>query len=151
MGLIKRKSVGQVLQLGVMMPKQPTDTPHLPRDVTALDEQGLMELWTQFTAWTDFMAVQVALAYSDEKHLVKKIERMEQRALLKDEKVTVARAEIKASDEYHELVQEWLEAEAYRKLLEALFNNYDRDAALLSRELTRRSSDVRGRRERWQT
>lgn len=151
MGLVKRKSVGRVVQQGVMMPPKPSEVPLLPRDVTELGDQDLMVLWTQFTAWTDYMSVQVALAYSDEKHLVKRIERMEQRALLKDEKVTVARAEIKASDEYHDLVQQWLEAEAYRKLLEALFNNYDRDAALLSRELTRRTGDVRGRKDRWQT
>lgn len=153
MGLVvrKRAGVGRLIQKGIILPAQPNSMPMLPNDVTELGEKDLMILWTEFTAWTDYMAVQVAVAYSDEKHYVKKIERMEQRALLKDGKVTVARAEVKSSDEMEKLVEEWLEAEAYRKLLEALFNNYDRDAALLSRELTRRSSDVRGRKERWQT
>jgi hypothetical protein len=152
MGLIKRNTgEAQVIQQGIALPTQPKhQPPDLPRDPTELDDASLMGIWTEFTAWTDYMAVQVAIAYSDEKRLAKKIERMEQRALLKGDKVTVARAEIKASDEHEKLAQEWLEAEAYRKLLEALFNNYDRDAALLSRELTRRTGDVKSRQRTWQ-
>jgi hypothetical protein len=151
MNIRKRHGVARLLNKGITLPAQPQDSaPELPRDVTELNDRDLMNLWAEYTAWTDFMGVQAAIAYSDEKHLAKKIERMEQRALLTGDKVTVARAEIKASDEYDALVQEWLEAEAYRKLLDALFNNYDRDAALLSRELTRRSSDVRSRERTWQ-
>jgi hypothetical protein len=152
MGLRRSAPTGRLIQHGFKLPKQPQDSaPDLPRDVTNIGYDDLMDLWSQFTAWTDYAAVQAAIAYSEEKHLAKKIERMEQRALLVGDKVTVSRAEVKTSDAYEHLVNEWLEAEMYRKLLETLFNNYDRDAQLLSRELTRRTSDVRGRQERWQT
>jgi hypothetical protein len=157
MGLVMKKraaapAVAKLTSQGIFLPIKPDYMPpSVPRDVTDLDDNSLMGLWTEFTAWTDYCAVQVAIAYSEEKTLVKKIERLEQKALLSNEKVTVARAQIKSSDEMEILVKEWLEAETYRKLLEALFNNYDRDAQLLSRELTRRTSDVKGRKDRWQT
>ena len=156
MGLVIKKraiapAVTRIMQQGMMLPPKPQFmAPELPRDVTELDDASLMGVWTELTAWTDYAAVQVAVAYAEEKSLVKKIERMEQRALISDQKVTVARAQVKASEGYEEVVKEWLEAEAYRKLVEALFNNYDRDAQLLSRELTRRTSDVKGRQTRWQ-
>lgn len=152
MGLRRSAPTGRLIQQGFKLPRQPEDSaPDLPRDITNLGYDALMDLWSAFTAWTDYAAVQAAIAYSEEKHLAKKIERMEQRALLTGDKVTTSRAEVKTSDAYEHLVEEWLEAEMYRKLLETLFNNYDRDAQLLSRELTRRTSDVRGRQERWQT
>lgn len=157
MGLVIKKraiapAVMRAVQQGMMMPPKPDYlAPQPPRDVTSLDDASLMGLWTELTAWTNYASVQVAVAYAEEKSLVKKIERMEQKALLSYDKVTKARAEVKSSPEHEALINEWLEAEAYRKLVEALFNNYDRDAQLLSRELTRRTSDVRGRKDRWQT
>jgi uncharacterized protein (UPF0335 family) len=155
-GLVIKKraisgAVTRALQQGMMLPVKPqTMAPTLPRDVTELDDASLMGVWTELTAWTDYAAVQVSVAYAEEKSLIKRIERMEAKAQLVYDKVTKARAEVKASPEMEALVNEWLEAEAYRKLVEALFNNYDRDAQLLSRELTRRTSDVKGRQTRWQ-
>jgi hypothetical protein len=78
MGLVvrKRPGVGKLIQKGIILPAQPNSMPMLPNDVTELGDQELMVLWTEFTAWTDYMSVQVAIAYSDEKHYVKMIERM---------------------------------------------------------------------------
>jgi hypothetical protein len=42
-----------------------------------------------------------------------------------------------------ELEEEFLNAYAYRKMLEVVSNNFERDVALVSREITRRTSDMR--------
>ena len=65
-------------------------------------------------------------------------------------KVTDARLLVKDDPAIQDIHEKAASAEAYRKLVESLYNNCERDSALLSRELTRRTAGAdRGRRERF--
>jgi hypothetical protein len=48
-----------------------------------------------------------------------------------------------------DLAMDYEEKYAYRKLVEMMLANYERDIALVSRELTRRSNDLRSTRKEW--
>lgn len=70
----------------------------------------------------------------------------------KDDRVAVAKASRVLDPDVAEQKQEVANRYAYRKLVAVLFTNIERDAALVSRELTRRtgSYEAKPRREsRW--
>lgn len=104
-----------------------------------------MRLFVGLTRWTDHLAVEVGLAEVEERSLERIVARAEAMVLLKnwsggkDDRVTVAKAE-RSLDE---TVVEWQDkldvAYARRKLMQVMFQAAERDAALCSRELTRRT------------
>jgi hypothetical protein len=68
-----------------------------------------------------------------------------------DFRTTKGRESVRVDHEYWTLQDEYLEANAYRKLIKVKFDNAERNSAMLSRELTRRvNRDSReGRVERY--
>lgn len=117
-----------------------------------------MELFATLTAWAGFLSGQLAVAEIDERAAESVLEAAEATALVrdwggtKDDRVAVAKAQRSADPEVMERKQEVANRYAYRKLIGVLFTNVERDAALVSRELTRRtgSYESKPRREsRW--
>lgn len=92
------------------------------------------------TRWADFSGGQLALAEVDETYAEALLDRLKALGYIRggDEKVTKARAEMQVADDYQEAVQAKLEAYARRKLLQARHAAFERDAAVVSRELSRR-------------
>jgi hypothetical protein len=134
---------------GLTFPSSPAtsnDIPGLPDDLTLLDDGGLMDLFTQLTAWCDYVGTQHATATIDERDTERRLEVAEANAVTLNwggtsgERVAIAKAKIALDPDVQALKKELQERYAYRKLVETLFTNLDRDAALVSRELTRRTS-----------
>jgi hypothetical protein len=131
-----------------LLPKKPkTTAAELPDDITDISSDELGELFTKLTAWTDYLASQVAEAILEERAAQKKKEFTETMALVKrmgsqakGERVTAIKAEISVTPEVIELDNKYEEKYAYRKLVEMMLNNHERDLALVSREITRRSN-----------
>lgn len=94
----------------------------------------------EFTRWADYSGGQLALADVDEKFATAYIDRLKAMGLVAggSEKVTTARAASSLEPEFVEAQQTQLEAYARRKLLTARHEAFERDAAVISRELTRR-------------
>lgn len=143
-------------QLG--LPEQPyVEIPGLPEDITDFDDTELMALFTLLTSWADYVAAQLACAQIDERAIQKSLDIAEATALLggwkggSDARVAVAKAAIAVDPEVLRLREDLDEAHAYRKLVDVLSNNLERDAALVSREITRRSAAEprRARANRW--
>jgi hypothetical protein len=65
------------------------------------------------------------------------------------ERVTLVKAQVSVDDNVVALSQRYEEKYAYRKLMEMLLNNHERDLTLVSREITRRGSDQRAMRKDW--
>ncbi len=61
-------------------------------------------------------------------------------ASAKGERVTTVKAEIAVHQDVIDLDNDYEEKYAYRKLVEMLLNNHERDLQLVSREITRRNS-----------
>lgn len=130
---------------GLSVPDKPLgDIPTLPSDLTEVDDEELMILYTHLTAWSDFISTQVSIAQIDERESNTNLDREENRLMIlsgdKGDRVTYARAQVAADPKIVALKEKTDECHAYRKLIESLAANVERNAALVSRELTRRTS-----------
>lgn len=126
----------------------------LPADITEVSSEQLGELFTKLTAWTDYIASQMTMAVLEERSALKKKEYAENLMLVrrmgaqvKGERVTTVKAEVSVNPEIVALDNDYEEKYAYRKLVEMLFNNHERDLQLVSREITRRTNDQRANRK----
>lgn len=137
----------QVEEQGLGFPDSPlSDLPELPEDITACADSTLMELFTQFTGWADYVGTQHALAVIDERDAERQLEIAEATAVTSTwsgtsaDRVAIAKAKIALDPAVQTAKKTVQDRYAYRKLIETLFANLERDAALVSRELTRRTS-----------
>lgn len=138
----------KLIKKGFAIPNKPNyDIPTLPRDITELQDEDLMELFVFLTSWTDYLAPQVAVANIDEREAEREVSIIEANAMVSNwkggsgDRVAIAKANILLDNNVVKAKQELDEKHAYRKLIETLLQNLERDAALVSRELTRRTSD----------
>lgn len=130
-----------------VMAEAELDRPMLPPDITLLEDEDLMALYTQFSSYSDFVTTQLACAIVDEKELEQRLESAESAALIQRHSdatgkntVTLLKALVDSDPNIVELKSQHLEKYAYRKLLETMANNCERGSQVCSRELTRRTS-----------
>ena len=146
---VSRKALEGLAEIGfTLSPKPGYDIPDLPRDITELDDEGLMDLFVQFTQWTDHLSGAHAIAVINEREAQRNVDVAEAKAMIINwtgakggDKVTVIKAQIAASPEVSDLYDDLHTKYAFRKLLETRVNNVERDSQVVSRELTRRTSD----------
>ena len=139
---------------GLNLPKSPKgNVPSLPSDITSVADDGLMDLFVLFTSWSDYIGVQVACAQVDEKAAQRALDLAEIASYAQSSTTGGRVTDNKAKAALHPQVvsaQETFDNRyAYRKLIESLQASVERDAALISRELTRRTSITSTRRDRW--
>ena len=137
-----------VLTKGIDLPKPAYDQAVLPPDITALSSEQLAEMFTILTGWADYMSSQLAQAQIAEKKATRAVEYAESMALItktqtapKGTTVTLIKAQIDTDPEINLLRDDYDEKYAYRKLLEMMLGNQERDITLVSREITRRTSE----------
>jgi hypothetical protein len=121
------------------------DTPKLPEDITELDDEDLMRLFTKLIAYIDFLSTQAALAQIDERESERCLNQVEAEVtanlpVAKGDKVSVIKAQAAADPSVVEAAELYSSAYSYRKIIESMLDNYERDAMLVSRELTRRTA-----------
>lgn len=148
-------AVFRLEQQGIGVPSKPEyDIPLLPVELTDESDEGLMLLFSKLTAYADFVSVQVSCAQVDERALEKRLSAMEAEKMLSsggktENRVTFARAQVATDPDVVSLKEQIERVHAYRKLIESMAGNIERDAALVSRELTRRTSSSSLRSSRW--
>jgi hypothetical protein len=134
-----------VVQRGLDLPKPAYEPAVLPPDITELSSDQLAEMFTVLTGWADYMASQLVQAQLSERDALRKAEFAENKALVKNTPppkgvtMTVIKAQIDVDPDIIELRDKYEEKYAYRKLLEMMLSNQERDITLVSREITRRS------------
>lgn len=135
---------------GLSFSKPEDDQVRLPSDITDISSQELGELFTRLTSWTDYINSQLTMAQLEERSALKKKEFLENTMLVrrmgaqvKGERVTAVKAEIAVHQDIVDLDNDYEEKYAYRKLVEMLLTNHERDLSLVSREITRRSNDFK--------
>lgn len=148
MGRHSKAAYQEIKAQGMDLPQQPeSDMPQLPPDLTELGDRDLMGLYQKYVAWSDYISVQVSCAQVDERNAMRNLEMHENASLLmlqaRGKKVTEARNEMKSDPALEAWRDAAFGAEAYRKMIESLLNNCERDASLISRELTRRTTESR--------
>lgn len=142
-----------VMQHNIELPKPAYDQAVLPPDITELSSEQLAEMFTILTGWADYMASQLVQAQIAERDALRKAEFAESKALVnktvgapKGTTVTLIKAQIDIDPEIVSLRDYYEERYAYRKILEMMLNNQERDITLVSREISRRSQTM-GRRD----
>ncbi len=116
----------------------------LPTDLAELNDDALMEEAAIFTQWANYFASKVAVAEIDEAEAWAKLEKQKALQMIegwtgaRGDRVALAKAEALVGEEAQAMVDAHATAKAYRKLIQTLYENADRGASLLSRELTRR-------------
>jgi hypothetical protein len=144
---------------GLALPDRPgRNFPTLPSDLTELNDQDLMELMTEFTAWGGYAAAKLSLAEVSEREKSDALELEEAKAMVTgwegqatDARVAVAKARKLMDADVQAAKDEMRKVYARRKLLQTMVDRLDRNAALVSRELTRRTGaePVQRRTHRW--
>jgi len=129
------------------------DVPDLPRDLTILDEQDLMILFSEYVAWQNFAATRQSEAEVDESRAEGAQRYAEAIVMMRAVKgeVTIKRAEMAADDDVAQARANVLTAYANRKAAQNVYANCERVVNLISRELSRRiaSSPAERRNNRW--
>lgn len=151
-----RDAIAKLKELGLSIQKPTMEVGQLPSDITLLSSEQLGEKFTILTAWADYASSQMAVAVIEERAAQKRLDFLENKLLLqkmgsaaKGERITLVKAQIAVDQDVQDLSKEYEEKYAYRKLVEMMLNNFERDIALVSRELTRRSNDLRSTRKEW--
>lgn len=147
-----RQALEKARSGGFPVPTAPqSQPPGLPSDITLVDDEHLMQLFGELTAWADFACTQVAVAQVDERAAQRLLDVAEAGATARTwttgDRVAVVKKRVAEDGQVLRATAALDEAHAYRKVLESIQANIDRDTALVSRELTRRTSSVRSRRE----
>lgn len=125
------------------------EIPRLPIKITDLNDDRLMALFVALTRWTDHLAVAVAEAEITERAAEAILSKAQALVLLgnwaggRDERVTMAKAQRDVDPEVEKRQELFDVCHAKRKMIQTLYGSTERDAAVVSRELTRRV----GRRE----
>lgn len=126
----------------------------MPADITMLSSEQLAEKFTQLTAWADYIASQLAVAQIEERASARALDVMENKILVekmaqpvRGERITLVKAQVSVDPRVLELAQTAEEKYQYRKLVEMLLSNHERDLQLVSREITRRTNDQRANRK----
>jgi len=152
---VSKQVVEALTELGfALTPKPEESIPPLPRDITDLDDDGLMDLFVQLTQWNDHLAGALAISIINEREAQRAVDKYEAEGMLKgwtggkNDRVALAKATIAATDEMQELIHDLDIKYAFRKLLETKTLNVERDSSVVSRELTRRTSGGDGLRSR---
>lgn len=154
-------AVSEIRLSGFSLPSSPEDSiPAVPQDITELDDDALMHLFSELTAWSDYVSAQCAIAQIDERDAQRSLDLAEAQATGRHwtggsgDRVAVMKKKVAEDDDVIRALDTLDERYAYRKLVEVLAGNLDRDIALVSRELTRRTAGSAGlpkRKDRWTT
>jgi len=119
-------------------------TPQMPNDITDLDDLGVMRLWQEYIAYSEFILAQVTVAEMDEQAAKKRLDLIEARYSAKhtQPKMTVSaiKALVMAEQEVIDADYEYSVAHNYRKGMDMLYTNVNGQCNFISRELTRRTS-----------
>ena len=136
-----------LVEKGMNIPKPSYDLVTLPPDITDLSGEQLAEMFTILTGWADYTASQLAQAQIAERAAQRALDFRVNKLMVeklgsatKGDKVTLIRAQIAIDDDVVELEDALEEKHAYRKMVEMMLSNQERDITLVSREITRRTA-----------
>lgn len=127
------------------------ELPPFPSDITAVDDQQLMDLANRYMQNYNFMLTQVACADLAVIEAENEYETAVAKAMLtktngkSTEKAAMLKAQVITDDTIVDLSTKRLQAQAYHKMLKTTLDNLERYYQLTSRELTRRTSVLKAR------
>lgn len=120
--------------------------PKLPPDLAALTYGQLMGLFAQFTRWADYLSTLVTYDEVKERFASAHVDKLEDLFMLANRpskpasgELSLLKASMEADTDISAAREAYRVIYAHRKLMSNFFTTAERDAAALSRELTRRT------------
>lgn len=152
------KAETQINSLGFPAPKKPysTDAESLewPANVADLSTTDLAKHLTWWSAWSGYARYNLARAETNHEAFATQYRIQTQIKIMKSKgdhkSVTELKASVAQLPEMQELEARMLKAEAEKKLLKALLENYEGKYKTVSREVSRRHSDFEENKSRYQ-
>lgn len=139
--------MGNFLEKFNLVDKPEGEFPELPHYLDQMSDEDLMSLYATFMAWGSYAKSELVQAEIIEERTAHSQKFAEASVLIdqwgegsKGDTVTLAKARRDVDPKVVESAQEYTNARAYRKLVEAVFERCERGAQVLSRELSRRIS-----------
>lgn len=128
------------------LPDRPVqEIPKIPEDLDGLSDNKLMALYNEFMAWVSYAKADYVQAEIAEDRTAHNLKITEARTMIdqwsektKGDTVTLAKARRDIDPDVVAMQEAHLQARAYRKLVESVFERCERGAQVLSRELSRR-------------
>jgi len=118
------------------------DPPALPKDVTGLTDEDLMDLYAKYVAYLEFINLQVWCALTDKSEAEKdmNLDRARKKLTMKaaGKAVALIDSEIEVDVEYRELADKFLELSNYHSLVLMISDRLSKDISFINREITRR-------------
>ena len=149
--MISKDVVDSLNRLGVALAAKPDfPIPDLPRDISELDDEALMDLFVQFTGWSDYLSGARAIAVINEREAERVVDNNEATEFLNQwkggsaDRIAVVKAKIASNPEIADLKHDFDTKYAFRKILETRADDVERNSQVVSRELTRRTSSGGG-------
>ena len=139
-GFSNAAAMEHLVGMGGSLPDRPEVDPTMPSDVTLLGSDELGTLHAQFVAFTEWLESRLALAEIDATEAEAYLEHVEAEIRLrKAGTVKDKDSKTKNDTRYVNEQRQQLIANAKKTLLRARVKGYERCAAALSREMTRRA------------
>lgn len=128
------------------LPDRPQDEiPQLPDYLDEMSDAKLMGLYNKFMAWVIYAKAELVKAEIAEDRTANNLKITEAEIMIgqwgagaKGDTVTLAKARRDVDPRVIQAQEEHLNARAYRKLVDSVFDRCERGAQVLSRELSRR-------------
>lgn len=128
------------------LPDRPQDEiPQLPDYLDEMSDAKLMGLYNKFMAWVIYAKAELVKAEIAEDRTANNLKIVEAETMInqwgagaKGDTVTLAKARRDVDPNVVQAQEEHLNARAYRKLVDSVFDRCERGAQVLSRELSRR-------------
>jgi hypothetical protein len=118
------------------------DAPSLPADITDLMEEQVMDLYSKYVAYLEFISLQLWCAEVDRAEADKNLSfiKSQKRLALKKTGTSVSMidAEIDVDPDYKEKLDALQELSNYRGLIHIISERLSKDISLINREITRR-------------
>ena len=118
------------------------DAPALPSDITSMSEEQVMDLYTKYVAYLEFISLQLWCAQVDKAEAEKNLTfiKAEKKLTLKSSGKAVAMidAEIEVDADYKAKADALQELSNYCGLIEIISDRLSKDISLINREITRR-------------
>lgn len=141
----REKAKAELAKRRLHMPRRPTfDPPKLPRNITDLAEEDVMDLLVQITRYQDHLSGLQAETEIDESAAETILRVAEAKHLAGDwtgastDRVAVAKAKATLDETVRACDDAYAELKAKRKLYNILVQSLERDAFVVSREISRR-------------
>jgi hypothetical protein len=138
-----------------LFPKPEYVLPDLPRDISTISDGDLMQAFTDFVGWQNYAAAMLVTCEVTEHEADNKLKFIEAQKMMMNwgskDSVTKIKGGITQDPEVERARNEALQAYAERKYTKMIYENCERSAQLLSRELSRRigRDGTERRQQRW--